>query len=180
MENINIFIATHNLGTGGCETYILTMCKQLCEAGNKVIIGASDGILRTKFEEIGVKWYDINFLDRNQAFENIEKIENILKKEKIDIVHIHPFFTIFEAVIASIRCDVPYYLFFHGVSHEGYFDIKQIYSALGEWSNLYISKIAYPNAEKYIFVSNEVKDFYNKIEDIDTKKRIHSKKLCKN
>lgn len=162
MKSKNILIATQGLDVGGCETYLLILSKSLIKLGNNVAIVAKDGTLRKTFEQFGVKFYEIDFFNRKNAFSNIKIIEEILATERIDYLYIQPFYPMFEAVVASINLNIPYYLFFHGVSLPNYFDIEKTFDSLGKWNKVFLQNIAFKYAKKFIYVSDEVKDFYEK------------------
>lgn len=170
MSEKNILIATNSLGIGGCETYILTMTKELINREKSVVIVAADGMLKNNFENLGAKVYEINFFNRELCMENIKKIEYIIQKEKITDAAINPFYPFFEVVSACIKQKIPYSLFFHGVSLKGYFDIQNSFSALGVWSNLFIDNIAIKYANGYVYASNEIRDFYEKNFNLDKNK----------
>lgn len=155
MKKKNILIITQSLGIGGCETYILTQCKMLCELEYNVSIIAKDGILRKEFEKIGVNFFEIDVFQKDKN--TIEKIKKIIQNENIDQVHIHPFYPFYSAVVASLSMKVPYILYFHGV-----IDIEAIFeSVIGKGiSNIFLKNIALKYASKYIYVSNEVKEYY--------------------
>lgn len=172
MNKKNILIATHNMITGGCETYILILCKELVKQGFNVSIVAKDGTLRKKFEELNVKVHIIDFLKRENAIDNVEIIKNIIKSDKIDEVHIHPTYPMFEVVLACIFLNIPYYLFFHGVTLKGYFDINKSFLALGKWGPSYIKEVAFKYAKNYVYVSEEVRGFYEKNYNLDANKGI--------
>jgi len=160
MDNSNVLIATHSLGIGGCETYVMTITKELIKRGYGVSIVAKDGILRPAIEKIGAKIYEIDFLNRSNMVENIENIKKIIKEDDIKHVMVQPFCPFFDAVVASIKQQIPYTLFFHGVSIEGYFDIRDCFGVLGIWSNIFIENIAMKYAQSFAYVSEETKDFY--------------------
>ncbi len=179
MNKKNILIATQAMGIGGCETYIVTICEELIKRDYNICIVAGDGRLRAVFENIGVKPYIIDFFDRSLAIRNIEKIKEIIINEKIDYVFVNPFYPIFEAICASVLSNVPYYLFLHGVSIEGIFDINDAFSVLGRWYSMYINDIAFKYAKKCVYVSDEAKEFYQKKFDVDEKHGILLKNSVK-
>ncbi len=155
----NILIATQSLGIGGCETYILTQCKEFINIGYKVFIIANSGVLEKEFKKIGVKIFNTDFFNNNYQ-ENIKIINKIIINENIDQIHIHPFKTFFEPCISSILNNKPYYLYFHGVSFGKYSDIDSGFSSIGKWYFPYLISIAFKYASNYIYVSEEVKKFY--------------------
>lgn len=168
----NILIATHSLGIGGCETYVVTMARELKEKGNDVTVIANDGIFRKHLENMGVNVEIINFFDREQCFENIDKIEKIIKEKNITDVCVNPFYPFFEVISACIKTDVSYDLFFHGVSLEGYFDVKYSFDSLGIWSGIYIKNIVNKYARNYVYVSEEAKTFYEREFGLEKEKGI--------
>jgi len=172
MKKDNILIATHSLDIGGCETYVLIMAKALIEKGYGVSIVANDGIYRETLKKIGANVHILDFYNRSNSLKNIEVIENIIKEDDIKHVSVQPFFPFFDAVVASIKQDIPYSLFFHGVSLKGYFDIRDCFSGLGVWSNIFIENIAIKYAKAFVYVSEEVKQFYEKEFNLDKNKGI--------
>lgn len=172
MNKKNILIATHTMMTGGCETYILTLCHELIKQGVNISIVAKDGTLKPKFEELKIKVHIIDFFKRDDAIDNIEIIKNIIKSDKIDEVHIHPTYPMFEVVLACIFLNIPYYLFFHGVTLKGYFDINNSFLALGKWGPSYIKDFVFKYAKNYVYASEEVREFYEKTYNLDVNKGI--------
>ena len=80
MNNKNILIATHSIMTGGCETYILTLCTELVKKGYNISIVAQDGTLRKKFEDLNVKIHIINFFSREKAIAEATELALASKK----------------------------------------------------------------------------------------------------
>lgn len=179
MVNRNFLIATNTLAIGGCETYVVTMARELKENGYGVTVVANDGIFKSHLESIGVKVYILNFFERLKHIENISVIQDIIREQEITDVCINPFYPFFEVVAACIKENVNYDLFFHGVSLKGYFDIKDSFSVLGIWSNIYIKDIATKYARSFVYVSEEVKEFYEKEFNLEKSKGIILKNSVK-
>lgn len=172
MQNKKFLIATNSLGIGGCETYVITMAKELIRRKNNVTIVAGDGIFRKHIEDLGIKVKVLDFSNTETQIEKIKIIEQIIEDEGITDVCINPFFPFFEVTAACIKKHIPYDLFFHGVSLKGYFDIKNSFSALGVWSSIYIKNVAIKYARKYVYVSEEVRDFYEEYFNLNKDKGI--------
>ena len=157
MDKKNILIATQSLGIGGCETYIFTQCKALKKCGYNIVIAANDGALREEFEKIGVKFYDVDLFKIEENI--INQIADIIKKEEISQVHIHPFYPFYNVVAACILTKVPYMLYFHGVV-----DIENMMEMIiGKGLNkLFLQNIVFKYASKFIYVSEECKNIIEK------------------
>lgn len=179
MTKKNILIATHSLGIGGCETYVVTLARELKEKGHSITIVASDGVFREYLESIGINVEIINFFERKYAFENIIKIEKIIEEKNITDVCINPFYPFFEVVIACVKQNINYDLFFHGVSLKGYFDIRNSFEMLGIWGNSYIKNFAMKYARNYVYASEEAKGFYEREYKLEENKGIVLKNSVK-
>jgi len=173
MNKKNILIATQSLGIGGCESYILTQCLVFKKRGYNVVVIAARGEMVNEFQKIGVKFVDFDFMDKSQ--DNIHVIEKIIEDEEITQVHIHPFYPFYGAVVASIRKNIPYILYFHGISLKGAVDIEGIFNwAIGDGiSTIYLNSVAFKNASRYAYVSNEVKAFYESNFSLELSKGIN-------
>lgn len=157
-----ILIATQSMGIGGAETYILTQVKEFLRQGNKVVILAKFGAYTNTLNDLGVITYDVSFEDNTYQgiLKNVDIISNIIKKENIDEVHIHPFKTYCSVIWSSIKLNKPYILYFHGIDLKDIVTIEQCFGTLGIESNIFLSYIAFENSQKYIYISEEVKKFY--------------------
>ena len=57
----NILMCLQQMDIGGVETAVLTMCKGYISAGCNVFVAAKRGVYVKQLEEIGVKFYDIEY-----------------------------------------------------------------------------------------------------------------------
>ncbi len=82
---------TDKMDCGGAETHIFTLSKELCAKGHTVYLMSSGGNLARRLSDIGV--FNITIpLNRHTPFELLKsyfRIRDILKNNKIDIVHSH-------------------------------------------------------------------------------------------
>ncbi len=101
----NILIVTENFTVGGLETYLSGEIRQLTEDGWKVHLAVGkqfdDALLPDGIASIT---RDLNF-EPSQSIENLWETVHCLRKlirtNKIDLVHAHPFISIFAAFIAA-------------------------------------------------------------------------------
>lgn len=101
---MNILYINNSVHLGGDTKCILKLCKEFIKENN-VFIASEDGILKSKFEELGIKHFTLvdvenrNFLN---VCKNIMLIRKIIKDNKIDIIHSHHRMTTLYAKIISI------------------------------------------------------------------------------
>lgn len=101
---MNILYLNNEMTIGGVAKCILKLSKEL-KVDNKIFIASKEeGALLPEFRNIGIKnipLYDIENKSPYNIIRNIIKIVNIVKKEKIDIIHSHHRMTTLLAKIAS-------------------------------------------------------------------------------
>lgn len=100
----NILYLTNSVHLGGDTKCILKLCKELKKNRefNNIIIASKGGVLLEEFYKIGVKHYTIKPVrDKINLISNVLKIIDIVKKEKIDIIHSHHRMTTLLAKIVS-------------------------------------------------------------------------------
>lgn len=88
---MNILYLNNVMEFGGVEKCIIQLSKSFKEK-NKVIVATEEGPLVKELSMVGVRHYDILNTDSKTPhiiIRNIIKIANIIKREKIDIVHSH-------------------------------------------------------------------------------------------
>lgn len=93
-KELSVLLALDKFNIGGTETHVLTLTKQLINEGVKVTVVASDGPLAQEFKKLKCKIYNIDFpvvieADEERRNEFLEKIYEIIRLEKINVVHAH-------------------------------------------------------------------------------------------
>ena len=150
----NILICLEKLNIGGVETFVLNQASVLLKEGHKVVILAKKGIFTEKLQQEGAICLDFEFELGNQFYvEKIKNIEEIIKKYKINEVHINQFPCILSAMPAAIFSNVPYTAYSHNTIDDGYdwfmstFDIYK-----------YILPLYFMNAYKIIAITKHAKE----------------------
>ena len=110
-----ILIISDNFSRGGLETQIYTFYKELKDKAsftfafgnynNEWDFGKSKIYTNLKFNETA---------SINQFIEVVEELVKIIKKNKIDVIHVHPFYLTIPAIFASEITRVPICYTFHG------------------------------------------------------------------
>jgi glycosyltransferase involved in cell wall biosynthesis len=79
------------LDIGGAETHIVELAKGLSRAGFNVIVASAGGVYEKELERSGIKIYHVP-LDNKKPHNVIKayyQLNNIIKENKIDLVHAH-------------------------------------------------------------------------------------------
>lgn len=114
----NILIISENFLNGGLETNILSQVKYLKSNYNINFHLICENFYDTKdlpFKNIfnlklGANLYSIDFIN------SVEKIVEYIKKHKIELIHIHPFYSLFPACVAASISKIPCFYTIHGPS----------------------------------------------------------------
>lgn len=88
---MKILFINNEMAVGGVTKCILNLTKNLKDEF-EIVIASNGGELTHEFIKLGVKLYNINDVDNKNPFnimKNIKIIKEIIKEEKIDIVHSH-------------------------------------------------------------------------------------------
>lgn len=112
---MNILIVSSNFSKGGLETQLVTYHNKLLKNNNlyycfqtythEYELNNSEIFENTNFS------YDINLED---FISTINNLVDIIKKYKIDVVHIHPSYCLFSAALAANIAGVPAIYNYHG------------------------------------------------------------------
>lgn len=112
---MNILIVSQNFIRGGLETQIFTQYN-IMKDKHKFYFAFGKYDSNLKFDECKI-YKDFNF-DAQSSIEqfcmDVDRLINIIKEEKIDVVHVHPFYSVFPAVFAAKIANVPIVYTFHG------------------------------------------------------------------
>lgn len=88
---MKILYLNNVMSVGGVTKCILKLCKEINE-DVEVVVASHGGALLEEFTSRGIKHYEINDVnDKNpmNIIKNIKRLCNIVKSEKIDIIHSH-------------------------------------------------------------------------------------------
>lgn len=112
---MNILIVSQNFIRGGLETQIFTQYN-IMKNKHKFYFAFGKYNSNLNFDECKI-YRDFNF-DVESSIEqfclDVDRLVNIIKEEKIDIIHVHPFYSVFPAVFAAKITNIPIIYTFHG------------------------------------------------------------------
>lgn len=112
---MNVLVVSENYNQGGLETHINTLYKSLKNDINFVFAFSNyieNGYLQNAKIYTGLHLnYGVTIKD---FCEDVSKLIEIIKNEKIDVVHIHPFYSIFAPIFAANLTNVKLVYTYHG------------------------------------------------------------------
>ena len=90
---MKILILNTHLNTGGITSYLLTLCRGLCDSGHQVWLGSSGGERSVEFERMGVNLVEIDLKTKSdlspKIYKAVEPFTKLIQQQKIEIVHSH-------------------------------------------------------------------------------------------
>lgn len=161
----NILIVTENFTVGGLETYLSGEIRQLTEDGWKVHLAVGkqfeDALIPDGIASIT---RDLDF-EPSQSIESlwetVHSLRELIRTNKIDLVHAHPFISIFAAFIAAEFERTGFVLTLHGPTSIA------SYSPLHD---LLLKQVILPNTPLILAVSEEVAQLVEPYTNPDTVK----------
>ena len=115
--NLKILVVCENFDNGGLETQIKTYYENLPQNVEMVFAFSkyTEAVLLNN-AKIYVGFH-FSYADTIKDFcSDVNRLVNIIHKEKIDVVHVHPYYSFFSAVIASQITNTKLFYSFHGIS----------------------------------------------------------------
>lgn len=113
---MNILIVNENYTRGGLETNLYTQYEAMKDS-NKFVYAM--GNYNTNLKLGNAKIYEGFHFTPNvtigQFYEDTKRIVEIIENEKIDVIHAHPFYSVFQAVFAAKLTNIPIAYTLHGV-----------------------------------------------------------------
>ena len=88
---MNILMALMGLDIGGAETHVAELSKELKRRGHNIVIASNGGVYEKELADFGIKHYKVPLQNKkpNNIISSISLLKQIIKDEKIDIVHSH-------------------------------------------------------------------------------------------
>lgn len=141
---MKILMATMGLDIGGAETHLVELSKELKNRGYEIIVASNGGVYEKELVDYGIKCYRVPMHKRSLAlmYKSYKKLEEIITKEKPDIVHAH-------ARIPGYLCGLLHkkYSFRFVTTAHWVFRVNAVLKSLTNWG------------EKVIAVSDDIKDY---------------------
>ncbi|NLK64413.1 MAG: glycosyltransferase family 4 protein [Tissierellia bacterium] len=83
--------ALMGLDIGGAETHVIELSIELQERGYRVIVASNGGVYEEKLKEAGVETVNVPLHTKNPiaVFKSLKILNDLIKKEKIKLVHGH-------------------------------------------------------------------------------------------
>lgn len=90
-QGANILLALMQLNIGGAETHVVELAKELKRRGFNVFVVSNGGVYVKELEEAGIKHFNAPLKNKNpfNMLRSARLLAQIIKNEKIDIVHSH-------------------------------------------------------------------------------------------
>ena len=92
LKNQNILFIVRTMGVGGTENVVLQLCQVFHNLVNKIVVCSTGGVLENELNRMGIQHYKIKDISSKNPLDFISscfEIREIIKKEKITIVHSH-------------------------------------------------------------------------------------------
>lgn len=178
---MKVLIVSENFINGGLETNIDTTVKKL---NDKIEFFFALGKYNEKWNYKNV-YTGFNFSissSIHQFIEDVNRLVKIIKENNIEIVHAHPFYSLFPAVFAAKLCNIPVVYTYHGIGSFNFtcyindtflfdmlmdFEVDKIFSVSQAGKKIMANIVL--NKDKVVFLPNS----------IDTDK-FHKTKIAKN
>lgn len=86
-----ILMTLMRLEIGGAETHVLELSLELARRGFEVVVASGGGVYEAHLEKAGIKHYKVPMYTKSpgKVLKSLGALKDIIRKEKIDIVHAH-------------------------------------------------------------------------------------------
>ncbi|KLT73852.1 glycosyl transferase family 1 [Neisseria arctica] len=167
---MKIVLTTSMSGLGGTENATFRLSRLLKSRGHDIVLASSDGPLIAEAQELGIRWYEINFYQGGLAgyLKGMAAYTKMLKEEKPDIIHCQMARIVPACALAAKIASPKTKVFYHarGLDPETYPKIAKLFKMLG----VYIIGNCKHEQEKLIrygFPANRITYTYNALHKPD-------------
>ena len=163
----NILICLERLDIGGVETFTIAQVKEYAKRGIKCYVLSQGGLLERKLKDLkNVELINFKFNIENRIdYEEIEKIEKLIKNKKIDSICIHQYPCIPYLLPLIFKYNIPYMAYIHSTvegTFEWYMKTYPMYHVL--------FPMYFKNASQIVAVTEKTKKENSKLFNIDLSK----------
>lgn len=181
LQNQNILFIVRTMGLGGTENVVLQLCEILSDKVNKIVVCSSGGVHEKKLQEMGIKHYmipDIASKNPMDMLKSYRSIKNVIKEERITIVHSHHRMAAFYAELVAPRSVVKV-----ANAHNTFTDKKKLTQlayrntkviAVGEMVKKNLTEYFCIPEEQVYVIHNAVKPFDGKIVPVEILYKEHA------
>ncbi|MDG1287105.1 MAG: glycosyltransferase family 4 protein [Rickettsiales bacterium] len=109
------------LGSGGVERGTVEVARALQESGSQALVASAGGVMVDELTRYGATHFELPLTSKNPftMWQNVLRLSEIIKREKVEIVHARSRAPAWSAYYAAKRTGVPFITTFHGV-YNGY------------------------------------------------------------
>lgn len=118
---MNVLIVSENFLDGGLETQINSTVQSLKEKIN-FFFAFRNYKEKWNFQNVYTDFYFSNSSTISQFCYDVDKLVQIIKENNIDVIHAHPFYSLFPAVFAAKICEKPIIYTYHGIGSYSFTD----------------------------------------------------------
>ena len=139
---MNILVVSDHMLVGGLETHISTYYEFL-KRNNSFVFAFGDYSRDYTFDDSPV-YTEFNFNRQctvNGFLSDVDRLTRIIKEHKVDAVHVHPFYGLYPAVIASQLCGVNVYYTSHGTASYNYQSNAFTYSLFNYFCSTAVARV---------------------------------------
>ena len=111
---MNILVVSENFLDGGLETQINSTVQSLKEKVN-FFFAFKNYNEKWNYKNVYTDFYFSPFCTIYQFCHDVDNLIKIIKENKIDVIHAHPFYSLFPAVFAAKICGKPVVYTYHGI-----------------------------------------------------------------
>ncbi|AXE66178.1 glycosyl transferase [Hyphomonas sp. CACIAM 19H1] len=131
MKNRVILQVAPELSAGGVERTVLEVTEAIVEAGGRALLASRGGRLEAEFERLGGELFRMDAKSRNPLTIRINegKLRQIIREEKVDLVHARSRAPAWSAYAAAKAESVPFVTTYHG-AYSGTSGLKRAYNSV--------------------------------------------------
>ncbi len=168
MTKPTILQVVPELTTGGAELSALEMARAIQDAGGRAIVVAHSGTMVEALKQTGAQYVSLNVASKNPAIiiNNSRRLAQIIRDEKVDLVHARSRAPAWSAWLASKKTNIPFLATYHGAYSEKN-AVKKWYNRVmvkGEITianSLYVKQLI---CERYALDEAQVRTIYRGID----------------
>ncbi|MFT4089407.1 MAG: glycosyltransferase family 4 protein [Asticcacaulis sp.] len=136
-----------NLDTGGVEQTVLDMANAITQAGGRAIVVSQGGRLEPALKETGAVFHRLPVHSKNPyvQFKNYYALQALIKREKVDIVHVRSRAPALAAIAAARASGIKSVTTYHGI-YNAKSKLKRWYNGLMTQADVTIANSDYTRA----------------------------------
>lgn len=131
MNNRVILQVAPELSAGGVERTVLEVTEAIVQAGGRALLASRGGRLEAEFERLGGELFRMDAKSRNPLTIRINegKLRQIIREEKVDLVHARSRAPAWSAYAAARAEGIPFVTTYHG-AYSGTSGLKRAYNSV--------------------------------------------------